>query len=84
MEPLFEALFGRTCSSFDRPAARRRSGRRRHRAPQLWLSEALGERYTDPDEERRDVLSKVRAERELLMKDQKAIQERLGRSWQHL
>jgi len=31
--------------------------------------------YTDPDEERRDVLSKVRAERDLLLKDQKAIQE---------
>ncbi|CAJ1329490.1 unnamed protein product [Effrenium voratum] len=31
--------------------------------------------YTDPEEERRDVLTKVRAERELVMKDQKAIEE---------
>ncbi|CAK8985316.1 unnamed protein product [Durusdinium trenchii] len=38
-------------------------------------SRALPAPYTDPEEERRDVLSKVRAERELLMKDQKAIEE---------
>lgn len=31
--------------------------------------------YNDPDEERRDVLSKVRAERDLLLKDQRAIEE---------
>lgn len=31
--------------------------------------------YNDPNEERRDVLSKVRAERDLLLKDQRAIEE---------
>eukprot|EP00440_Ansanella_granifera_P026333 gb/GFBE01028601.1/.p1 GENE.gb/GFBE01028601.1/~~gb/GFBE01028601.1/.p1 ORF type:complete len:585 (+),score=115.21 gb/GFBE01028601.1/:1-1755(+) len=31
--------------------------------------------YSNPEEERRDVLSKVRAERELLLKDQRAIEE---------
>mmetsp|Transcript_32318 Transcript_32318/g.72589 ORF Transcript_32318/g.72589 Transcript_32318/m.72589 type:complete len:341 (-) Transcript_32318:114-1136(-) len=35
--------------------------------------------YTDPQEERRDVLTKVKAERELLLNDQKAVEELRGK-----
>jgi len=35
--------------------------------------------YSDPQEERRDVLTKVKAERELLLKDQKAVEELRGK-----
>lgn len=35
--------------------------------------------YSSPEEERRDVLSKVRAERELLQRDQRAIEELRGK-----